>query len=416
LETFSSYKNLILKNILWGNLNTIVRYILAFLATAVLARKFPPEDFGTYQLVISYLATFEAFYLVNPTHLRNYLAAFPEEEKMVASLWRWQSFILFFLTCLICIGMVSFSQERQFWFLVLLASLKLLFRFNDYVSIICEQRFMNYLAQQVTLFHNFTFNLLRIVLPFLSQNLSSVCLASPVQGIVSSYQQMLIAKKHSIHPASEVDIKKFFAVFRSGFVLTALSFLGVFQARIVSLMLAEYLPKETFGNLQLVLKLVEPATMLGLVIISANYSVLANSLRESFVVFNKRFAKISFLALLVSGLMMIFIIFTPTSWLVRFFGEDYLEGISLLGEGSVLVLSNAFFVIDQNYDFLRREYKFALGKYILILLLYSLLIWIYRGEMSLTISLRICIYIPLSISVLSLSGRVVEKILQQRSI
>lgn len=408
METFYSYKKLILKNIFWGKVNTIVRYALAFLATAVLARKFSPEEFGIYQLVISYLSIFEAFYLVNPTHLRNYLAAFPAEEQAVASLWRWQIYALFFAVCVICSVMAIYSIEKLFWILLLITSLKLLFRVNDYVSIVCEQRFLIHIAQKVTLVQNITLNVLRIIVPLIRSNLILVCLTSPLQGLVSAYQQKVIAKRLSIPRAQKVSLEKFLTIFKEGFVMSALSFLSVFQGRIVSLMLAEYLSKEKFGNFQLVLKLVEPATMLGLVIVSANYSVLANTLQENIGIFNKRFLKISALTIAISFVMMGIIFFTPQGLLIGFFGENYRLGISLLKEGSVLVLSNTLFTIDQNYDFLKKEYKLALAKYFLMLVAYSFLIWNYRGKMELETSVRICIYVPLILSLVSLVRRLAK--------
>ena len=111
------------------------------------------------------------------------------------------------------------------------------------------------------------------------------------------FYQFRLGKKLDIRSSRRIDIQEFINIFRGGFYISVLSFAAVFQGRVVSLVLAEYLSKEDFGNLQLVIKLVEPAAALGMIIIGANYSVLANSAHENLKLFNMRFVKISALTM-----------------------------------------------------------------------------------------------------------------------
>ena len=127
MSEFKSHKALILRNIAWGNLNTVLRYALAFIATSFVAKSFSPDLFGTYQLVINYLTVFEAFLLVSPTHLRNYLAAH-SDELTVSSLWFWQNLLVFGAVALIYLFGIIFSNESVFWILLLIASIRLAFQ------------------------------------------------------------------------------------------------------------------------------------------------------------------------------------------------------------------------------------------------------------------------------------------------
>lgn len=408
MSEFKSHKALILRNIFWANLNTLLRYALAFAATSYLARSFTPDVFGTYQLVMSYLTIFEAFAFVNPTHLRNYLASNPDKETTVTSLWFWQNIVIFLILFLVCLFGFVFSPERTFWLLLAIASIRFLFRFNDYVAVICDQRLLNHVAQKIAIVQSISLNIARILAAALKTNIFLLCFTSPIQGICSTYQQWVIGRKIGIKTSKKIEPHEFKRILKGGFFLSLLAFISVFQSRVISLVIAEYLSKEDFGNFQLVVKLVEPATMLGVIILGANYSVLANTLTQSLKLFNIRFAKIVGLTLMISLALALIIYLSPVSLLVRFFGEQYLHGLSLLGIGSLMVISNTFFWIDQNYDFLKQEYVFALLKYIAILLLYVFATLYFASAITIEAGLWISILVPLAVSGSSLIYRIIS--------
>lgn len=405
MAEFKSHKGLFVRNILWGNLNTILRYVLAFVATSFLARTFLPDVFGTYQLVISYLTIFEAFFLVSPTHLRNYLAANPDKEATVSALWFWQNIFVFLFVVVACAIGTTFSNESSFWVLLLIASIRFMFRFNDYVAIVCDQRLLNYLAQQIAIVQNVSLSILRILAALFKTNIFLLCLTSPIQGLCSAYHQYKIATKFGIKFSTRISIAEFVGIFRGGFFISLLSFLSVFQSRVVSVALAEYLTKENFGNFQLVIKLIEPATMLGMIIIGANYSVLANSLQHNAKLFNIRYAKIAGLTLMISLVLSLAIYVTPINWLVIFFGEQYAHGLSFLSIAALLVLANTLVWIDQNYDFLKQEYRFALVKYLTMLAMYILAVFYFNTRISIEIGLWVAILVPTIVSGASLIFR-----------
>ncbi|MBS1970406.1 MAG: oligosaccharide flippase family protein [Bdellovibrionales bacterium] len=408
MSEFKSHKALILRNIFWANLNTFLRYALAFAATSYLARSFSPDIFGTYQLVMSYLTIFEAFAFVNPTHLRNYLASNPDKETTVTSLWFWQNIVIFMILFLVCLFGFVFSPERAFWLLLAIASIRFLFRFNDYVAVICDQRLLNHVAQKIAIVQSISLNIARILAAALKANIFLLCFTSPVQGICSTYQQWAIGRKIGIKTSKRIEPSEFLKILKGGFFLSLLAFISVFQSRVISLVIAEYLSKEDFGNFQLVVKLVEPATMLGVIILGANYSVLANTLTQSLKLFNIRFAKIVGVTLMISFGLALIIYLSPVSLLVRFFGEKYLHGLSLLGIGSLMVISNTFFWVDQNYDFLKQEYIFALIKYVAILLLYVCATFYFAAAITIEAGLWISILVPLVVSGSSLIYRIIS--------
>lgn len=403
-----THKGLIVRNIMWGNLNTILRYVLAFVATSFLAKTFAPDVFGTYQLVISYLAIFEALLPVSSTHLRNYLAAHPDKEPVVSSLWFWQNMLVFVFVALVCAFGIVFSDESSFWLLLFIASIRFVFRFNEHTVIVCDQRLLSHLAQKIAIAQNIFLSVLRIIAALLRTNIYLLCATSPIQGLFSALYQYRVGKQTGIKFSVKLDISEFLQIFRSGFFISILSFASVFQTRVISLVLAEYLSKEDFGNFQLVIKLIEPATMLGMIVIGANYSVLANSLQESAKVFAKRYAKICFLTLLISATLAAVIYVIPPSWVVRFFGAQYIGGLSLLRIASLLVVSNTLVWVDQNYDFLRQDYIFALVKYSVILALYVVSVVSFNTKITIEDGLWISILVPLTVTIPSLTYRTIS--------
>lgn len=360
----------IIRNTLWGKANIAVRYLTSFVATAVIAAKYSPDEFGFYQLIMTYLGILEVVNLLHPNHVRNHLVENPADEQAVASIWFFQSIGIWLISSIIIAICALGLEDSRFWWILLLANIRFFFRAYDYVQIISDYRLRSDLAQKAQMVVVGFFNAIRTVVALAVVPMFVLVGSSPVQGVMAGIYQLYLQKNLGFHFKRSFNWAKYFTLIREGGWLTCVLILGGVQLRIVSALVAERMPAAMFGNFQLVLKLVEPATAVGGIVIAANYTVLTHTLKLYPSTFFSRFLKISLLslgvALLCGGIISVF----PKGVLLTVFGVAYQDAIDLLWLGSGLILGNTVLSISTQYDMMTRRYVFVLMKYVMVFLLY----------------------------------------------
>lgn len=365
----------ILLNTLWGKANILVRYLTSFVATAIIAANYSPQEFGFYQLVLTYLGIIESINLLSPIHLRNHLVRHPDDEAMVSSIWFFQSIVIWLLTSVVLLSCAIFSKESYFWWLLLLANGRYLFRAYEYMQIVADFRLRNDLTQRIQMMMIGSFNILRVGFALLKTSMPVLVSASVVQGIFTAIYQTVLRKKIGFHFVRKFSWLKYRQLVGEGAWLSLVVFLTAVQVRIVSALAAERMSPEIFGNFQLIIKLVEPATAIGAIIFAANYTVLAHTLNKQREVFNARFLKISFFSVGISVLCGALICVFPTSILLRIFGSVYSSGLSRLWMGFGIILANVVLTISVQHNMILRRYRPVVVKYAGIFLAYVLLFW-----------------------------------------
>jgi O-antigen/teichoic acid export membrane protein len=195
-----------------------------------------------------------------------------------------------------------------------------------------------------------------------------------VASAMAIYQTVL-RKKIGFHFVRQFSWVKYRQLMSEGAWLSLVVFLTAVQVRIVSALSAERMSPEIFGNFQLIVKLVEPATAIGAIIFAANYTVLAHTLNKQREVFNARFLKISLLSVGISVLCGVFICVFPTSLLLRVFGAAYSSGLNNLWMGFGIILANVVLTISVQRNMILRLYLPVVLKYGGIFVCYVLLFW-----------------------------------------
>jgi O-antigen/teichoic acid export membrane protein len=365
----------ILINTLWGKANILVRYLTSFVATAIIAANYSPHEFGFYQLILTYLGIIESINLLSPIHLRNHLVRYPDDESVVASIWFFQSVAIWFLTSIVLLVSALVLQESYFWWLLLLANGRYLFRAYEYMQVVADFRLRNDLTQKIQMMMIGSFNVLRIGFALSKMSMPILVSASVVQGIFTAIYQTVLRKKIGFHFVRQFSWVKYRQLMSEGAWLSLVVFLTAVQVRIVSALSAERMSPEIFGNFQLIVKLVEPATAIGAIIFAANYTVLAHTLNKQREVFNARFLKISLLSVGISVLCGVFICVFPTSLLLRVFGAAYSSGLNNLWMGFGIILANVVLTISVQRNMILRLYLPVVLKYGGIFVCYVLLFW-----------------------------------------
>lgn len=386
----------IIVNTLWGKANIGVRYLTSFVATSIIAAKYSPSDFGYYQLILTYLGILEVINLLHPNHIRNHLVAHPEDEQMVSSIWYFQSFGVWGLSSLGIVVCALSLEDSRFWWLLLLANVRFLSRAYEYVQIVADYRLRNELTQKAQMMVVGSFNIVRTLFALLSMPMGILVSSSAIQGVLVSLYQLKLQKNLGFSLRYMFDLRKYLHLVRDGAWLSGVLILGGIQMRIVPAMVAEKMSPQVFGNFQLVLKLVEPATAVGAVVLAANYTVLAHTLRESHEKFIKRFLKVSSLSVLVAALCGLIIIIFPKEILLKVFGSSYIDAIKFLWVGAGIILAHTILSISAQYDSMTRRYKWILFKYAVIFLSYvGALSWV--SEVKMLDALLLQIAVPIGV-------------------
>lgn len=332
------------------------------MATAVIASKFGPEEFGFYQLALAYVAIFDVLTVLSPTHLRNHLVANPSDEAKVIHAWVWVNSVLWIVLVLYMGLMWLIGDNRSFYILLFYSSLRLIFRIFEYPQILMDARLRSDLTQKTQIVSSGIFNIFRAVFAVVSGSINTVAAASFFQGVGTSIYQLWVSKKIKLSLKGEKQSGFAWNLIKQGFPLAVMSFLVAAQGRIFGILLPSRMGLEDYGSLQLVLKLIEPVTSLGTIIISANYTLLARTYGEDRKSFLKRFLKVSTLTLASSLLMSVVLVFFPQNWLIRIFGAGYASGIENLWIGPIIILSNVIFSLSIQFDMLTYSYSQTLWK------------------------------------------------------
>ncbi|UOF02259.1 MATE family efflux transporter [Bdellovibrio reynosensis] len=355
-------KKAILSNSMWGNLNVLFRYGLSFFATAIIAKKFGPEDFGVYQLALAYVALFDALSFINPSHVKNHLVANPDDEAKVVHSWKVVNWLLVIAVMIFITVMWLWGSDRAFYVLLLYSSLRLFFRVYDFPQVLMDARLRSDLNQKSQMVSTSTFNISRSILAILGGNLNLVAAASFFQGLGTMLYQVWASKK--INLALKGKVQKGFTWFlvKQGLPLTFMTFLTVAQLRIFGVLLPNRMTLDEYGSLQLILKLIEPVTSIGTIIISANYTLLAKTFTENKRNFLFRFMKVSLLTMASSFLMSIALVVFPQDLLLKAFGSAYKTGIEHLWLGPAIVAANVLFSLSVQFDMLTLSYSRTVWK------------------------------------------------------
>lgn len=402
-----STRRAILVNTLWGKANVLVRYVTSFAATAIIAAKYPPSEFGFYQLILTYLGIVESFNLLSVNHLKNHLVNNPEDEGVVAATWFYQSVALWAGTTLILIGCAFFMEDSLFWWLLGLGNIRILFRAYDYVQIIADYRLRNDMTQKIQMVIQSSFNVSRISAALLKVSMSALVSVQIVQGVVGWIFQVYQRRRLGFEMPLSFSWIKYKQLVQEGAWLSLVVFLSSIQARVVSAFAAERMSVEVFGNFQLVVKLVEPATAIGAIVFAANYTVLAHTLRVSRSAFIKRFFKIAALSISIAGLCGFVICIFPTSLLLKVFGQSYEEGLGQLWLGAGIIVANTILAVSVQFDMISIEYRKVILKYGTIFATYVVAFSTFQ-EVSLKTGLLIQCIVPLAVVLIFDSLRVIQ--------
>jgi O-antigen/teichoic acid export membrane protein len=369
LATQSTRKT-ILMNSLWGNANILVRYLTSFVATAIIAANYSPKEFGLYQLVLTYLAIIESINLLSPNHLRSHLVQNPEDESAVVSVWFCQTLGLWAASTVVLLGCALVLKDDYFWWLLAVGNIRLIFKAYDYVSIIADYRLRNEMSQKLAIIIQGSFNFFRIVFALLKAGMFTLVSLQIVQGVFGAIYQLFHRKKLQINTAAPFSWQKYKELVLGGGLLSIVTFLASLQMRFVTAFAAERMSVDIFGNFQLVLKLVEPATSIGAVVFAANFTVLAHTFHNSRQNFNKRFLKISLLSVGIAAFCGVVICVFPTSLLLKAFGSAYLGGLQKLWLGAGLIIANTVLSVSVQYDMILGQYRKVIIKYGAIFIAY----------------------------------------------
>ncbi len=398
----------IIKNSLWGNLNIGLRYGLSFIATAFIARRFGPADFGTYQLVFTYLGILDGISLLSPVHLRNYLIDNPTKEKEVVGAWLAQTTVIWVLIVLVILGF-WFYDPNVFYVLMFLAALRLFFKIFEYPLVIFDSRIRNDLVQKVEILQHSLFNILRIISTAVSTSLVSLTSVTLLQGVASTIYQFILLRRFDHKEKAVFNWSIFCDLVKIGFPLALMSFLTVFQSRIVGVLVADRMTAAEFGSFQLIFRLLEPSMAIGMVIFGANYTTLAQTRKNQSEIFKKRFFKISALTICVSFLFSALIVLIPTPILIKVFGEIYQKSFESLWLGVGVVISGTIFAIGVQYDMLVYRYRTTLIKYLVVIALYCAAVFLKRGDVSIEWVLTLYSVVPILVSLFALVGQFTSK-------
>lgn len=375
----------ILRNLLWGNINVSVRYITSFVAVAVIARSLSPEDFGLYQLALTYVIVFENINILNSQHLRNYLVNVPDDEDVVVRCWVRQTLFFWLAFSFFSLAMASFGSvsDRWLWVIVLLASTRLLFKIWDFAQLLLDVRLRSDLVQKIQTLSFASFNIARIIVAFFGGGVVALSVVSGFQGFLTAiYERSLLRGAVTVKKASW-SWQKYWNLVRGGFLLSIVGMFGMLQVRLVSVIVAERMSLADYGNLQLVLRLIEPATSLGMVVFGSNYTVLAHTLKASPELFIKRFSKIVSITLVLVSAVVCAILLFPSNLLIVFFGEPFAKAVSSLGLGCGIVVSTLILNITVLWDQLKNRYANVAFRYLVIVIIYFVIVFSWKGPLEL---------------------------------
>ena len=359
----SKARSQIIKNLAWGNLNILIRYATAFFVVVLLAKFYPPADFGQYQLAITYITIFEAMSLFHGQYVRNVLIAHPEKENIFVSAWILQWFGICLIAVVFSVVNIALSGDFHFWVLFLLMCVKLLFKPFEVVAVLADIRLRNDLVQKTQIVTIGTFNLSRALVAVSGLGMAWVYACSLVQGMGTAIYQLILKKRLNLKLKFAFDGQESLALIKGGAWLALTGFMGVFQLRIAAVLLEGKMLSDIYGNYQLLLKLIEPAVSLGLIAMGANYTVMAHTFQKSPEIFLKRFFKVSALTILISILTSVIFLVVPPDFLTGILGSHYSEAFQNLKMGPLLLVANTVLAIGATFDLLRRKYMFVIAQY-----------------------------------------------------
>ena len=356
-----SIRNKIIVHSIWGNTNVALRYITGFIATSLIAAKIDPTYFGIYQLILTHLMIIEALLPVNQNHLQNFIIQKVENQNTAVNVWFLQIFGLWFIASIFCIIIYFFAEADIFWLLLLLACLKLPFRALDIVQIIAESKQQNIISQQIQMSSQLSFNLSRILVALFIPNLLFLVLCNLAQGLITSFHQLRKWVQLDIQVKLEPSFRSLWEISKSNAGLVIVGLLAILQQKLFSIILSDKLHPEEYGNYQLIIKLIEPATALGAIIFAANYTVLANTLKNNKNIFRPRFLKVSMLSIFLSVFSMFCVYIVPKELLLDILGHNYELAISNLNFGSLMILSSTILNVATQYFTLNQRYNLIAG-------------------------------------------------------
>lgn len=353
----------IIKNLIWGNMNIVIRYATAFIVVVLLARFYPPAEFGQYQLAITYITIFEAMSLFHGQYVRNVLIAHPEKESLFVSVWILQWLGVWGLAVVFSLVNIWISGDFHFWALFVLMCVKLLFKPFEVVAVLADIRLRNDLVQRTQIVTIGTFNLSRALVAISGLGMVWIYACSVVQGVGTAIYQMILKRSLGLGFRFQFGWSEAWDLVRGGALLALTGFLGVFQLRIAAVLLEGRMLEATYGNYQLLLKLIEPAVSLGLVAMGANYTVMAHTDQKHPDIFLKRFLKVSALTVGISIVTSSIFLVVPEGYLYQILGAHYGEAFAHLKMGPLLLLANTILAIGATFDLLRRKYSLVIAQY-----------------------------------------------------
>ncbi len=352
----NSRRQIIIHSI-WGNINIVIRYLSGFVATSLVAKHISPSAFGRYQLVLTFLMVFESLVPVTQSHIQNYIAKNTNNQQIASNIWVVQILLIWLIASFMCIGFY-FLKNDFFWILLLIACLKLPFNVFDIVQIVADSKHKNFISQQIQITNHLSFNISRVIISLITPSILLLLLANIIQGIVTLVHQLLKWKefKINIQIFEKANFRFLYTLTKENTSLVIVSILTLMQAKLFSIILSGILTPEEYGNYQLTLKLMEPASALGAIIFSANYTVLASTYINNKNIFITRFSKVSALSILLSLVSVVVIYIFPKDLLISILGKSYSSAIFNLNSSSIIIFSTTLLNIFVQYYTLTQKY------------------------------------------------------------
>ena len=316
-------------------------------------------NFGTYQLVLSFITITGSINILHYNHLTNHLMKHPEDEDIVIGSWHWQCIVLWVGTVVSLLVALLVSESKEIIIFFLYASFRLFFKLTESFSIVSSVKLRNDLVQKTEIVGNALFNFSRILMSYFKASLITMVLGIPLLGVFLACSQLGLKKKLNLNFSMKFDWSRFKNLFLSGLSLTLLGIVSTFQAKLFSTVINVKMNPQDYGNFQLILKLLEPMQLIPTIILGANYTVLTYTYLNLHRDFIPRFFKLGLVCILVSFVSALFAFYAPAQLLIDLLGKSYKEAASSMWLGGGMIISNCIFLLVQNYDIVVTKYKRA---------------------------------------------------------
>lgn len=353
----------IVSNLLWANAHILIRYVTSFAVVIVLAKFYSPNEFGQYQLALTYLTIFESVSFLHANYVRNVLIQNPEKEESFVAAWLLQTLLVWLVSAIFCAWGFFFENDTQFWILMSLMCLRLLFKVTEFISIAVDARLRNDLVVRAQIIYTTAFNLSRAVVAGIGASINWIYACTFIYASVAAGTQLSLKKQLGLKFKYRFVWPEILDFIKGSFWSSVTSLLAVLQIRIAAVLLESRMDGTVYGNYQLLFKLIEPALSISLIALGANYSVLVHTLEKSPLVFPKRFLKVVGVSIAISTFASLVFVAVPKETLIYVLGEKYRTAFENLNYGPALLLSNTLLGITTTYDFLRKNYAGAVLQY-----------------------------------------------------